>query len=293
MPCEAAEHVVESFLNDYKLILNDEGKTINAKDTTRWHANEVEWIEGILGDALSEIPATPVVILTHHAPSCKGTSNPRFDYTDEHPNYWVRTGFSSPLDCIIEKYPQVRLWCYGHTHYNNFQWRQSRCALMSNQRGYKSALAHRYSPDGIITVTSEYVTFQSSTVQMSLDVDASLQAEAAKIGSSSPAARMGADTTGVVVSDAVIDGSQDEAAEQDEKIVSSRSKSKLMALQCLISSPMALATVPYAPPANYMPPNRHHSESDSVASAVTAARQRLIERQQAAVAALRRQNDDS
>ena len=100
---------------------------------TRWsvtrnnevHAAELAWLKS----AIAKVKAAgrQAVVLTHHAPSCHGTSAP------EHSNSPISSAFSSDLEYLLT--PPVVLWMFGHTHYSSDQ-HINGVRLCSNQVGY-------------------------------------------------------------------------------------------------------------------------------------------------------------
>ena len=120
-------------------------------DTHAIFCDHEEWLRR----TLRTITEGPVVILTHHTPSCTGTSYPHFEGPDKPTNH----AFSSDLRDLIEEFPCINFWCYGHTHYNNRQrvtqrpsedQRENSCQLLSNQAGYKDSIKENYSPQFVI-----------------------------------------------------------------------------------------------------------------------------------------------
>jgi len=71
---------------------------------------------------------THVIVMTHHAPSCRST-NP--DHFSDALDY----GFFSELDDWILDRPQITHWIHGHTHHN-VDYMIGDCNVLSNQRGY-------------------------------------------------------------------------------------------------------------------------------------------------------------
>ena len=51
----------------------------------------------------------PIIIVTHHAPL-------PFAITEEYKNDPLSAAFASDLRWFIDKYPEIRLWCFGHVH---------------------------------------------------------------------------------------------------------------------------------------------------------------------------------
>lgn len=100
---------------------------------TRWsvqrnnevHAAELEWLVSAI--ATVEAAGKKAIVLTHHAPSCHGTSAP------EHASSPISSAFGSNLEYLLK--PPVVLWMFGHTHYSSDQ-QINGVRLCSNQVGY-------------------------------------------------------------------------------------------------------------------------------------------------------------
>lgn len=151
IPPEAREAVSES-LNDYHLIYKrGSASPVTPFDTHSIFCDHEAWLRRTLGT----ITQGPVIILTHHTPSCTGTSAPYYEGPDRPTNH----AFSSDLRGLIAEFPCIDFWCYGHTHYNNRQrviqrpsedGKESSCQLLSNQAGYKDNIVKLYSPQFVI-----------------------------------------------------------------------------------------------------------------------------------------------
>ena len=88
-----------------------------------------------------------IVVLTHHAPSWK-CIQPKYKMS------LVNAGFASDLDNFIMTHANIKLWAYGHTHYDkDFMLHDTR--IYSHQCGYEgmdAGLYENFKPDKIITV---------------------------------------------------------------------------------------------------------------------------------------------
>ena len=131
-------------LNDYRSIYtkdiqNDKSlRLIEPNDTNDLHRSHIGWLKA----QIELYKDREVVVLTHHTPSMKGTSDPIFDKDINEPNHMAHA-FSTDLTQVIHDNPCVKVWAYGHTHYNNRQYYirnptdlTSSCLLVSNQYGY-------------------------------------------------------------------------------------------------------------------------------------------------------------
>jgi len=105
---EERKKAVGQGLNDYNLIEVKEGekkRRIKVDDTNQWHKDELQWLKDEIAKA--KVNNERVVVMTHHAPWMKGTSDPQFD---ESP---INCAFSTDLSSLIDK--PVTAWIFGHT----------------------------------------------------------------------------------------------------------------------------------------------------------------------------------
>jgi len=116
---------------------------LTPEQTSQWHAEAVNW----LFSEISQIEADGcccIGVLTHHTPSMHGTSAPEH----ETPGNILNHAFSTDLSELI-RLPSVKLWAYGHTHFNNDQLIHG-TRLVSNQHGYISEKDESYRSDLVI-----------------------------------------------------------------------------------------------------------------------------------------------
>ncbi|KAM5486563.1 hypothetical protein MaudMau93_004905 [Microsporum audouinii] len=126
VPTES-EQIVRHKINDFRRIMDWSVASHNAE-----HAQDVKW----LTDEINSIRSTEsglkrkIVVITHHAPSTKGTSRP----SDES-NPWSSAFGTDLLDDTQKScFDHVHFWIYGHTHHSSESIR-GRVRLVSNQRG--------------------------------------------------------------------------------------------------------------------------------------------------------------
>ncbi|PGH15069.1 hypothetical protein AJ80_05694 [Polytolypa hystricis UAMH7299] len=127
IPLEA-EEIVRNKINDFRRIVD-----WTVANHSEEHAADVKWLENEIS-SIRQIDAglkRKIVVISHHAPSTKGTSKP----SDEG-NPWS-SAFATDLIGNKEKscLDDVQWWVFGHTHYST----ESVCGqvkLVSNQRGY-------------------------------------------------------------------------------------------------------------------------------------------------------------
>jgi hypothetical protein len=129
-------------IHDWEITTHNEA---HQKDLS-WLNNEVRNLQG------SDLQ---VLIFTHWSPSTdERVSDPK------HANSAIRSGFSTDLSneiCFISK--NVRLWAFGHTHYNcDFALARggsntNPIRLVANQRGYYFSQAEGFDVEKIIDVS--------------------------------------------------------------------------------------------------------------------------------------------
>ena len=129
VPAEARE-VVERKINDFRRIAD-----WTVAEHVAEHARDVEWLEreikAVRDGEAAGAERRRIVVISHHAPSTRGTSNPA-----QADNPWssafgtdlLRTRPASGLD-------DVQWWIFGHTHHST-QLSVGATKLVSNQRGY-------------------------------------------------------------------------------------------------------------------------------------------------------------
>ena len=99
------------------------------------HRSDVEWLNGEVKKISEEEhePKRHIVIFSHYCPTLdKRAHDPR------HSGSTVTSGFATDLSQeLCWKSPHVRLWAFGHTHFNcDFVDEISGKQLLANQKGY-------------------------------------------------------------------------------------------------------------------------------------------------------------
>eukprot|EP00947_MAST-08B_sp_MAST-8B-sp1_P003118 g3118.t1 len=170
-----ARRSVEGFLNDYQLIYTAAesavagiGSCSGARDgggggggggrrridaevsSNRWFRSEVAWIRESIEAGRGRHGYETVVVLTHHAPSLEGTSDPVHGRPPPHGHNLQGHGFASDLDFLFGQ--DIRVWAFGHTHYN-CDFVRNGTRVVSNQKGYGWHFDKvRYDPAKVIEV---------------------------------------------------------------------------------------------------------------------------------------------
>ncbi|KAI9038699.1 Ser/Thr protein phosphatase superfamily [Aspergillus affinis] len=107
------------------------------------HEADRAWLNAQVARIAAREPHRSIVIFTHHSPSVVA------DAVDPlHANSVVLSGSATDMsgeECWEN--PQVRLWAYGHTHYNcDFTEERTGKRVVANQRGYYHALTQVFNP---------------------------------------------------------------------------------------------------------------------------------------------------
>jgi predicted phosphodiesterase len=114
---------VRTFIADYRRI----GGMRSVIDNNALHDADVTWLRAELD--MMDAEGIRAVVVTHHAPSLHGTSNPK------HAGSSLNCAFATDLDAIVGR-STVAAWIYGHTHYSAVRQLPGGAILASNQRGY-------------------------------------------------------------------------------------------------------------------------------------------------------------
>lgn len=116
-------------------------RLVNFKDVIDWevedhnhcHQADVQWLNKEVEKISEEDFERKIIICAHYSPSiAKRTMNPRYEKSA------VDSGFTTDLsDQTCWKRPTVKLWAFGHTHYNfDFRDEQTGKRVVANQKGY-------------------------------------------------------------------------------------------------------------------------------------------------------------
>ncbi|KAI0785939.1 Ser/Thr protein phosphatase protein [Abortiporus biennis] len=95
------------------------------------HQEDLDWLNNTVDEIARTEPDRKVIVFTHHAPTIKGTGDPKFDGEP--------TSSAFATEITAERCwnkDVVELWAFGHTHWCcDFEVHGVR--VYSNQRGYK------------------------------------------------------------------------------------------------------------------------------------------------------------
>lgn len=144
---DSARELVSAKVNDFRRISEWTTSSHNAEHTNdlKWLREQVKMIQQEESRAAKENRQSQskrkILIVTHHAPSIKGTSEPRFEGSE------INTAFATDLLERKEDWKDVVAWVYGHTHYST-EFQKVGVRVLSNQRGYVLPGAEMRAPEG-------------------------------------------------------------------------------------------------------------------------------------------------
>ncbi|KAL4809169.1 acyl-CoA dehydrogenase/oxidase [Aspergillus unguis] len=108
------------------------------------HESDRKWLNEQITQISASKPHQKIIVFSHHSPTVGSEAS-----DPAHVNSPISSAFSTDLsrEACWEK-PQVRLWSFGHTHYNcDFTEQRSGKRVMANQRGYYFAQAAAFDPE--------------------------------------------------------------------------------------------------------------------------------------------------
>lgn len=118
-----AQLMVQMKVSDFHQI---ESWTVNDHNTE--HQSDVNWLQHEVNRVCTDRPRRRVLVITHYAPTIKGTSKPA---DVESP---LSSAFATEL-LRVKHLAEVQCWIYGHTHFST-EFKRRGVQLVSNQRGY-------------------------------------------------------------------------------------------------------------------------------------------------------------
>ena len=92
------------------------------------HEIDVTWLQQEIKHIRADHPHRKIVVITHHAPTIKGTSKP-----SDAGNPWS-SAFATEL-LVGGQFSEVQCWVSGHTHFCS-EFKRGGVWLVGNQRGY-------------------------------------------------------------------------------------------------------------------------------------------------------------
>lgn len=116
----AAQSEAARWLNDYRLISHQARRLRPSHTRDRCRAS-LAWLSQQIATATQ-----PLLVVTHHVPTL-ATADP------QHEGSLLTPSFHSAVDELIR--PPVRMWVFGHTHFNA-DIERSGVRILSHQKGY-------------------------------------------------------------------------------------------------------------------------------------------------------------
>jgi hypothetical protein len=116
-------------------------RRLTPEDTSNYHSLAVDWLRREIARLRGDCPA--IAVMSHHTPAMVGTSHPRFEGQNADATMHA---FSTDLSDVFAAVAEVKVWAYGHTHFNNDRFVDG-TRLLSNQRGYQHEVNGDYRPD--------------------------------------------------------------------------------------------------------------------------------------------------
>jgi hypothetical protein len=102
------------------------------------HTSDLSWLNLQVSSLMRQEPSRWITIFTHHSPPIIAAA---VDLEKEGDANQVRSAFSTDLSKeLCWTCPQVKLWAYGHTHFNcDFEDPRTRKRVYANQKWYRRA----------------------------------------------------------------------------------------------------------------------------------------------------------
>ena len=98
-----------------------------------------------VADIAREEPHRRVVVMTHHAPTVEGTSDPKYAGGP------TNSAFATEMvGSVVWRAGVVKVWMFGHTHWC-CDFEREGVRVVSNQRGYKEG-APGFLPDKVVEI---------------------------------------------------------------------------------------------------------------------------------------------
>ncbi|TEY67271.1 hypothetical protein BOTCAL_0128g00270 [Botryotinia calthae] len=136
--CTLFSHVHDEQRQSVSLFCSDFSETlewvIDAHNAS--HREDLTWLNAQVERIERDEPHRKVVVFTHFSPTVLGAANDPKKLEDSNQ---VRSAFVTDLsDQICWTSSSVKLWAFGHTHYNcDFEEEGTGKRIVANQKGYK------------------------------------------------------------------------------------------------------------------------------------------------------------
>lgn len=118
------------------------------------HRVDLQWLNSQVFDCVQNEPHRSIVVLTHHSPTALEAANDSKHIEDGNQ---IRSAFTTDLsDQPCWTSPQVKLWAFGHTHFNcDVIEPQTKKRIVCNQKGYKKAESLDFSASKVVDIEIE------------------------------------------------------------------------------------------------------------------------------------------
>ena len=115
------------------------------------HQADLQWLNSQIFACARHEPHRSIVALTHYSPTVLEEADDPKHVKD---NYQIRSAFSTDLsDQLCWTNPQVKLWAFGHTHFNcDMIDPQTKKRIVGNQKGYWKAESLSFSGTKIVDI---------------------------------------------------------------------------------------------------------------------------------------------
>ena len=140
---------VSRFVSDFSSIHH---WTVEAHNVA--HEKDLQWLNSQVASCTQREPHRCIVGFTHYSPTVLEPANdPR--HSKDHGQ--VLSAFVTDLsDQVCWTTPQVKLWGFGHTHYNcDFEDLKTKKRVVANQKGYRRSELITFDVDKVVKVTVE------------------------------------------------------------------------------------------------------------------------------------------
>lgn len=137
---------VARFVSDFSRINEWTVDSHNAE-----HQAHLQWLNSQVSDCAQNEPHRSIVVLTHHSPTAlEEADDPKHIKDDAQ----IRSAFTTDLsDQLCWTTPQVRLWAFGHTHFNcDIEDPQTKKRIVCNQQGYRKAESLGFSGTKVVDI---------------------------------------------------------------------------------------------------------------------------------------------
>ena len=115
------------------------------------HQIDLQWLNSEVASCIQHEPHRSIVVLTHHSPTALEEADDPKHVRDD---MQIRSAFTTDLsDQICWKNPKVKLWAFGHTHFNfDIVDPLTGKRIVANQKGYSKEGPFDFSNTKVVDV---------------------------------------------------------------------------------------------------------------------------------------------